>query len=186
MNKLMERTGTVRKWVIVIVICALSFVGGLLASKAEEVVDIGDLSPQSDMQWAMEKGFLDSGLQEKDPITQAAFIKMLVLAYAPKEIGLIVPTGAENHWAAPYYATAKKEGIIGCSCIIKPDSPLSVKEAADLVTQAVTHARKGDIGVGVNEIAGWIRKQNQEENQINVKESAGLIRKMEETIHGTS
>ncbi|RNB81990.1 hypothetical protein EDM56_24300 [Brevibacillus fluminis] len=184
MNKLLERTGTVRKWVIVIVICALSFVGGLLASKAEEIVDIGDLSPQSDMQWAMEKGFLDSGLQEKDPITQAMFIKMLVLAYGPKENGLIVPQGAENHWAAPYYATAKKEGIIGCSCIIKPDSPLSVKEAADLVTQAVMHASEGDIGA--NEVAGWTGKQNQEENQINVKESAGLIRKMEETIHGTS
>lgn len=184
MNKMIAGTSTVRKWIIVILICALSFVGGLLASKAEEVVDISDLLPKSDVEWAVEKGFLASEPDEKEAITQAAFIKMLVMAYAPKEKGVIVPPGAENHWAAPFYATAKKEGIIGCSCIIKPDSLVTVKEAADLVKQAITRA--GDGEAEKREVEKWINKQKEEENQINVKESAGLIRKMEGMIRRKS
>lgn len=185
MKQMIAGTSTFRRWIVAVLICILSFVGGLLASKAEEVVDIGDMWQKSDIKWAEEKGFLTKGLTEKEPITQAEFMKMLVLAFAPKENGIIVPPGAENHWAAPFYATAKKEGIIGCSCIIKPDSLITVKEAANLVIQAIAHSGSSD-SVGTNEVEKWINKQNEAENQINVKESARLIRKMEETIRGKS
>lgn len=174
-----------RRWIVVALICFFSFVGGLLASKAEEVVEIRGLWQQTDMEWARENNLVESGMDETKAITQAEFLKMLIVAYAPKEEGFIVPLGAENHWAAGFYATAKKEGIIGCSCIIKPDSTITVKEAVDFVVQAITHSERGK-SLGQEEVRERLAGKNKGGNQITVKESAGLIRKMEEMRKGIS
>ncbi|GAA4720449.1 hypothetical protein [Brevibacillus fulvus] len=161
----------------------LALVGGVLCFASGYGLASGDLgqlpsafaiSTQTDLEWAVSKGYFNASPNANQRITQAEFLKMLITEYDAKEKGVIVPHGAENHWAAEYYATAKKEGLIDCSCKIKPDQPLTTEEASRFVTAGIN--RKANTAlVKVDEIASWLPKKKEE--AITYGDAAAIVRK---------
>ncbi|NGQ96206.1 hypothetical protein G3578_13650 [Brevibacillus sp. SYP-B805] len=150
---------------------ALCLVGGLYAARTVA---------HSDTDWAPSVGYAASAAEAGEPITQAAFLKMVMTVYAAKEKGVFVPHGAENHWAAGIYATAKKEGLIDCSCQIKPDEPLTVEEAARFVMKGIN--RKADKQlVQIDEVKGWVKSADPK-SPLTYGDAATLIRKFQDTI----
>jgi len=92
---------------------------------------------QTDLAWAQEAGYFSPQVKAGETPSQAEFLQAVMKRVNPPEKGVIVPAGAENHWAAGIYATAKKVGIIDCSCQIKPDMTITLEEGARFVMLAV-------------------------------------------------
>ncbi|HZG14847.1 MAG TPA: hypothetical protein VE710_07455 [Candidatus Bathyarchaeia archaeon] len=160
-------------WIfMVLLIATIACAGSVYAARGTEV----ETTPQGDMEWARAQGFLAEGVTGEDPIKQAEFLKMVMTVYDAKEPGVFVPAGAENHWAAGYYATAKQEGVIDCGCQIKPNMTLTVEEAAKFVVNAINLKSSGKI-VSINEIYKWIPNANNVEASLTNAQAATLLKK---------
>ncbi|WP_245553075.1 hypothetical protein [Brevibacillus massiliensis] len=162
---------------MLVIIAAVSFCGGMLVSgKYETGTAFAD---KGDVEWARSVGYIKDSIDPKAEIPQAEFMKMVMEEYGEKQGGLRVPTGAENHWASEYYALAQAKGVIDCSCQIKPDFPLTLKEAAKFVMLGIN--RKGNEQVvSWEEVESWAKPAGDAEQNITYEQAASLIRKMDD------
>jgi hypothetical protein len=155
-----------------------SFLGGMLATQSAGTTPAAVVHTSS-MDWARSVGYLKDSTDPKAEIPQAEFMKMVMEVYGEKQGGLRVPTGAENHWASEYYALAQAKGVIDCSCEIKPDFPLTLKEAAKFVMLGIN--RKGNQQVvSWEQVESWAKPAGDAEQNITYEQAASLIRKMDD------
>lgn len=124
------------------------------------------------------KGYISSAENAEKPITQARFLQMVMAEYQAAENGLIVPSGAENHWASGIYATAKKEGLIDCSCQIKPDETITAKEAAKFVMLSINQKAGANL-VTLEEVQSWTDR-DKDDGLLDNHTAAALVQKMNE------
>ncbi|MCK9907289.1 hypothetical protein MXD63_45740, partial [Frankia sp. Cpl3] len=78
----------------VLIVGLLCFAGGVYATHAS--------AAKTDWEWARQAGYLSANAKPEQEITQAQFLQMVMGEYDAQEKGVIVPPGAENHWAAEY------------------------------------------------------------------------------------
>ncbi len=161
------------KWIIVLSVVATIYLAGSVFAAREAT------PTQSDIGWARAHGFLAGQVEEEEKIRQADFLKMVMTIYEAGKQGVFVPPGAENHWAAAYYATAKQEGIIDCGCQIKPNMTLSVEEAAKFVVNAA-NMKSGIELVKIGDVIKWVPNFGNSDVQMTNGQAATMIRKMGE------
>lgn len=137
--------------------------------------------PATDWEWARQAGYVSADDVPEQPITQAQFLQMVMQTYGAKESGVTVPKGAENHWAAGYYATAKQEGIIDCSCQIKPDKAMTAQEAAKFVMLGINRKSTSRM-VTIDDVQNWIPKKDRQDSPVTYHDAAAFIRKMDEAL----
>ena len=164
-------------WVVGILIL-LSFTGGVVfaGGKLPEL-----MANQSDSSWVSKNGFAPIETIQQQETSQAEFLRMLMVIYKPKQQGVIVPKGAENHWAAPHYATAKSEGLIDCSCIIKPDQEISYQDSTKFVMKAI-NKKAGKEVVKLEEVQAWVKRSGEVTSPMTYAEVVALLRKMDELV----
>jgi len=161
-------------WIfMVLLIATIACAGSVYAARGTEV----ETTPQGDMEWAREQVFLADATTGEEPIKQAEFLKMVMTVYDAKEPGVFVPAGAENHWAAGYYATAKQEGVIDCGCQIKPNMTLTVGEAAKFVANAI-NLKSTKEKVSLAEIMNWSSNKSDADTTLTYEEAVMLIKKL--------
>lgn len=158
----------------------LSFTGGIVVANGS----FSAVIPQkvlSDEEWAKSAGLISTTSTSQQNLKQAEFLKMLITIYQPKKQGVIVPKGAENHWAAPYYATAKQEGLIDCSCQITPDKEIPFQETTKFVMRAI-NKKTGKDTVTLDEVQAWVKHSGDVGTPVTVGEVVVLLRKMDGMI----
>jgi hypothetical protein len=133
---------------------------------------------QSDLDWAVSKGFVAPGVKPEQEITQADFLRMVMTQYQSEKQGVVVPPGAENHWAAPYYATAKQEGLIDCSCQIKPERGITLVEAAKIVMLGINRKANKPL-LSMSEVQNWVAGK-EAKSTVTYQDASVLLRKMSE------
>lgn len=170
-----------KRRVSVAMVAILCFIGGaVLAVKCFDEIPAAIAAMQTDADWARAKGYLPENGKPEHEITQANFLKMVVTEYAAKEPGITVPAGAENHWAAGYYATAKQEGLIDCTCIISPERAVTTDEAAKFVMLGVNSKAQQRV-LALDEVKGWLTEKSADQ-RITYQDAIVLVRKMGEIL----
>lgn len=164
---------------IVIAVSLVSFIGGVMAASMPEM--LLPVFERTDVEWAQDKGFMSGSIKEEGNPTQAEFLQMVVKVFGSEIKGGMVPKGAENHWASKVYATAKAEGMIDCSCQIKPDQSITTKEAAKFILLALNGKAKKQI-TSLEEVQGWIERKADEKTPVTYQDGAKMIRKMHELM----
>ncbi|WP_134683368.1 hypothetical protein [Brevibacillus migulae] len=166
------------KWIfMVLLIATILSAGGVYAARGSEA----ETTPQGELEWARAQGFLAEGVNGEKPIKQAEFLKMVMTVYDAKKPGVFVPAGAENHWAAGYYATAKQEGVIDCGCQIKPNITLTVGEAAKFVVNAI-HLKSGNVAMQIADVYEWLPDPKDMESSLTNEQAVILVKKMSEVF----
>jgi len=165
-------------WIfMVLLIATIACAGSVYAARGAEA----ETTPQGDMEWAREQGFLAEDVTGEEPIKQAEFLKMVMTVYDAKEPGVFVPAGAENHWAAGYYATAKQEGVIDCGCQIKPHLTLTVEEAAKFVVNAI-NLKSSKAVMKITDVYEWLPDPKDIESSMTNEQAVLLVKKMSEVF----
>jgi len=135
----------------------------------------------SSIEWAKGSGHLKKDVQAEQKIKQADFLKMVMTIYDAKEQGVYVPQGAENHWAAQYYATAKQEGIIDCGCQIKPNLTLTIEEASKFVVNAINLKSQKAV-MKITDVYKWLPDPKDTESPLTNEQAAILVKKLNEVL----
>ncbi len=167
-------------WIVLVTaLAAFSFLGGLAVARGGMLATTAAAAPQSDVEWAQQQGYIPAGVRDSQPITQAEFLNAVMKRYGEQQTGLVVPKGAEGHWAANVYALAKAKGVVDCGCQIKPNDPVSLKQAAKFVMLAINTKAKQPLAT-IDGVKGWIIRKQSDDQVITYEEAATLIRKMDE------
>lgn len=155
----------------------LFFTGGIVIANGSFASVI---SPKvlDDEAWAKSEGIIPATSTNQQSLKQAEFLKMLLTIYQPEKQGVIVPKGAENHWAAHFYATAKSEGLIDCSCQITPDKEITFQETTKFVTRAI-NKKIGTDTVTLDLVQAWAKHAGDVSTPVNVGEVVVLLRNMD-------
>lgn len=160
----------------------LSFAGGIVVANGNFSAAISQ-KMLGDEEWAKAAGLISANTTVEQKLTQAEFLKMLMNIYKPKKQGVIVPKGAENHWAAPHYATAKQEGLIDCSCQITPDKEISFQDTTKFVMRAINKKTEKDT-VTLEEVQAWGKHAGDVNTPVSVGEALVLLRNMDGLMVG--
>ncbi|MGC5325711.1 hypothetical protein [Brevibacillus sp. SYSU BS000544] len=160
----------------------LSFAGGIVVANGSFSTTLSQ-KMQGNEEWAKSAGLISANTTVEQKLTQAEFLKILMTIYKPKKQGVIVPKGAENHWAAPHYATAKQEGLIDCSCQIAPDKEISFQDTTKFVMKAINKKTEKDT-VALEEVQAWVKHTGGANTPVSVGEALVLLRKMDELMVG--
>ncbi|WP_232697948.1 hypothetical protein [Brevibacillus daliensis] len=166
----------------------LAFMGGMWGASAK----VFDSAPAgaygTAWDWAIAKELVKKGDEQKQMVTQAEFLKMVV------EIGKVptaegpVPTEVEDHWASSIYATAKANGVIDCSCQIKPDGELTEREAAKFVMLALNGKWNKPI-ITLEAVEGWVAENGSgvnlqaDQNQLTKEQAMELVYRMDRLLN---
>ncbi|MGD8190403.1 hypothetical protein ACQCN2_10505 [Brevibacillus ginsengisoli] len=157
------------------------FAGGIVVASEgtlPQVVKEQPNQPLSDLQWAMSKGLVSANSSGNQSMTQAEFLKMLLAVYKPAQQGVIVPHGAENHWAAPIYATAQNEALFDCSCQIKPDEKITFLDASKFIFRAI-NKKAGKELVKLEDVQSWVKHNGDITTPVTYTEVSSFLHKMD-------
>ena len=182
-----NKNRVLKKWtwsMRVLALGVLLFIGGMVVGKAEAFFGAARVeNAPTDVEWAQAKGFLPKEVKQEVAITQAEFVKIVMEEYGDtQENPLFFVKKMENHWARPYYSAAKSHGLIPCSCVIKPDEPMTLAEAAELVMYAVNDKANENV-VGIQNVQEWTgRTDITGVKPVTYVEAAKMIREMDAEI----
>ena len=169
-----------RKGLVVVIgmMCLFSFLTGAVAAQRNVV---GAIFEKSELEWAQEKGLFDETVKDDAFPTQAVFLTAVMKVYGDtKAHEGYTFNKIKGHPAADIYSAGKANGLIPCSCVIKPDQPMTLREAADFIMRGINR-KSGEVMVGIQDVTAWAgRSDGDEERNITYKESSLLLRKMEE------
>ncbi len=163
---------------LLILVSFCSFTGGVVMANGVKLPLVLSEKLLDDKEWAVSTGLVSAEVAWSQSPSQAEFLKRLITVYKPAQQGVIVPKGAENHWAAPYYATAKSEGLIDCSCQIKPDESITYQEASKFIMRAI-NKKAGKELVKLEEVQAWVKHAGDVTTPVTNLEAVTFLRKMD-------
>ncbi|QOS98251.1 hypothetical protein JNUCC42_17245 [Brevibacterium sp. JNUCC-42] len=189
MNKSFWKRYSVVLWVMVTAI--FSFMGGVWGVQAQEMWPFTERTNTA-WEWGAQEKLIPIENQiladvKSKRIKQGEFLQMIVkVAKLPGEEGE-VPAGAENHPSAPAYAAAKANGVIDCSCQIKPDGELSRREAAKFIMMTV-NGRTNQSTLSLESVEGWFlndslaKRQPVNEQNISIEQAVDALYRMNQLL----
>ena len=166
---------------LVLAIAFLSFIGGVMAV-GKMPVDLSSVfeDKQTDMEWARGKGYIASSAIEEANPTQAEFLKMVMTSFGDvKDHPEFAVAKVKGHWAEAIYSSGKANSVISCSCEIKPDQTITVREASDFVVRAI-NKMAGKQVVGFLNIEQLLpQKEGGYKRSITFGDAATIIRELD-------
>ncbi|WP_139491025.1 hypothetical protein [Brevibacillus dissolubilis] len=163
-NREDNRKRSVGKWVLLVAVTMLSFACGSVVTSLwygsegsgyGVGIDSVFANGSAEMAWVRLHGLTWGEEQLHEPITQAEFLRIVLMTLKIPETPGATPKGAENHKAASIYATAKAHQLIDCSCQIKPDEPITAEEAARFIMLGVNGREKRQV-LGLRDAVAWV------------------------------